>query len=73
MKSGAIPDLRRSSAATHATFEQIVRGGVRRTLGMPSFAGDISSDQVRWIEAYVLEQARQASAGRSASAAAAGH
>jgi quinohemoprotein ethanol dehydrogenase len=73
VKSGAIPDLRRANEATHATFEQIVRGGARRTLGMPSFAKDLSSDQVRWIEAYVLEQARQASAGRAASVAAAGH
>jgi quinohemoprotein ethanol dehydrogenase len=58
VKSGAIPDLRRSSSATHATFEQIVRGGARRTLGMPSFAKDLSSDQVRMIQAYVLDQAR---------------
>src|SRR6476469_4185674 len=35
VKSGAIPDLRRANEATHATFEQIVRGGARRTLGMP--------------------------------------
>ena len=62
VKSGAIPDLRRSNAATHATFEAIVRGGARRTLGMPSFARDITSDQVRLIQAYVLDQARQAAA-----------
>ena len=68
VKSGAIPDLRRANEATHATFEQVVRGGARRTLGMPSFAKDLSSDQVRMIQAYVLGQARQA-AGASASAA----
>ena len=68
VKSGAIPDLRRTTAATHATFEQIVRGGARRTLGMPSFAKDITSDQVRLIQAYVLDQARLASAGSGASA-----
>ena len=62
VKSGSIPDLRRSNEATHATFEQIVRGGARRTLGMPSFAKDIDSDQVRMIHAYVLDQARHASA-----------
>jgi len=39
----------------------IVRGGVRRVLGMPSFANDISAEQVRLIQAFVLEQARQAS------------
>ena len=61
VKGGSIPDLRRANEATHATFEQIVRGGARRTLGMPSFAKDISSDQVRLIQAYVLDQARQVS------------
>jgi quinohemoprotein ethanol dehydrogenase len=70
VKSGAIPDLRRANAATHATFEQVVRGGARRTLGMPSFAQDLSSDQVRLIQAWVLDQARHASA---ASAPQVGH
>ena len=59
VKSGAIPDLRRSNAATHATFESIVRGGARKALGMPSFDKDISSDQARLIQAYVLDLARQ--------------
>jgi hypothetical protein len=56
------PGSPRANEATHATFEQIVRRRRRRTLGMPSFAKDISSDQVRMIQAYVLGQARQASA-----------
>jgi len=64
VKSGAIPDLRRANEATHATFEQIVRGGARRTLGMPSFAKDVTSDQVRMIHAYVLDQARHAATVR---------
>ncbi|CAN5861112.1 hypothetical protein BH11GEM2_BH11GEM2_31320 [soil metagenome] len=59
VKSGAIPDLRRSNAATHATFEVIVRGGARKALGMPAFDKDISSDQARLIQAYVLDLARQ--------------
>jgi mono/diheme cytochrome c family protein len=62
VKSGAIPDLRRTNAATHAMFEEIVRGGARRTLGMPSFEKDLSSSQARLIQAYVLDQARQAAA-----------
>ena len=73
VKSGSIPDLRRANEATHATFEQIVRGGARRALGMPSFAKDLSSEQVRMIEAYVLDQARLASAGIAASAPVGGH
>jgi quinohemoprotein ethanol dehydrogenase len=64
VKSGAVPDLRRSTAATHATFEKIVRGGDRRTLGMPSFAEDLNAEQVRLIEAYVLEQARKAATAK---------
>jgi quinohemoprotein ethanol dehydrogenase len=62
VKSGAIPDLRRSTAETHAMFEAIVRGGARRALGMPSFAEDITADQARLIQAFVLDQARTASA-----------
>jgi quinohemoprotein ethanol dehydrogenase len=72
VKSGSIPDLRRMNDATHATFEQIVLGGARRTLGMPSFAKDMSSDQVRMIHAYVIDQARKA-ATVSTVAAAGGH
>ena len=60
VKSGAVPDLRRSTAATHAAFDSIVRGGARRSLGMPSFKDDLSADQVRWIEAYILDSARHA-------------
>jgi len=61
VKGGAVPDLRRTTAATHATFEAIVIGGARSALGMPSFAKDLSPAQVRLIQAYVLDQARQAS------------
>lgn len=60
VKSGAIPDLRRSLAPTHAAFDSIVRGGTRRALGMPSFAEDLTTDQVRMIQAFVLDQARKA-------------
>ena len=69
VKSGAIPDLRRSNAATHATFEAIVRGGARRSLGMPSFSSDISSHQVNLIQAFVLDLARQANSARVAAVA----
>ena len=65
VKSGAVPDLRRTNAATHATFEAIVRGGARRSLGMPSFERDISSGQAKLIQAYVLDLARQASSART--------
>jgi len=47
--------------ASQVSLEAIVRGGARRTLAMPSFAKDISGDQVRRGQAFVLGQARQAS------------
>ena len=56
-----MPDLRRTTAATHATFEAIVIGGARRALGMPSFAKDLSPAQLRLIQAYVLDEAVRAS------------
>ena len=40
-------------------FEEIVRGGARREFGMPSFAEDLTSDQVRFIHAYILDRARE--------------
>jgi mono/diheme cytochrome c family protein len=59
VKSGAIPELRRATAETHAQFQEIARGGKRRVLDMPSFAEDMTADQARMIEAYVLVQARR--------------
>lgn len=61
VKGGAVPDLRRTTAETHATIDSIVLGGARRQLGMPSFAKDLAAAQVRMIQAYVLEQARRES------------
>lgn len=63
VKSGAVPDLRRATAATHAAFEAIVRGGARRALGMPTFVEDLTAEQTRWIQAYVLDQVRRVTAG----------
>ena len=61
MKGGAVPDLRRTAAATHANFEAIVLGGARQVLGMPSFAKDLNAAQVRLIQGYVVDKARRAS------------
>jgi quinohemoprotein ethanol dehydrogenase len=67
VSGGSVPDLRYLDPATHRMFEQIVRGGARRELGMPSFADDLTSGQVHLIQAYVLDRARE-----SAQAAATG-
>ncbi|MBZ5698462.1 MAG: PQQ-dependent dehydrogenase, methanol/ethanol family [Acidobacteriia bacterium] len=59
VSGGSVTDLRFSATPTHEMFEEIVRGGARRVLGMPSFSEDLTSPQVRLIHAYVLDRARE--------------
>jgi quinohemoprotein ethanol dehydrogenase len=59
VSGGSVLDLRFAAVPTHEMFEEIVRGGERRELGMPSFSEDITSPQVRLIHAYVLDRARE--------------
>jgi len=59
VSGGSVPDLRYAADSTHEAFEEIVRGGARRVLGMPSFAEDLTAPQVRLIHAYVLDRARE--------------
>lgn len=59
VSGGLVPDLRYSTAAVHTAFEEIARGGQRVVLGMPSFAQELSAEQVRLIQAYVVERARE--------------
>jgi quinohemoprotein ethanol dehydrogenase len=59
VSGGSVPDLRYSEESTHQMFEEIVRGGARREFGMPSFAEDLTSEQVRFIHAYILDRARE--------------
>jgi quinohemoprotein ethanol dehydrogenase len=68
VSGGEVPDLRFASTSTHESFEDIVRGGARREMGMPSFAKDLTAPQVRLIHAYVLDRAKE-----SAKMDAAGH
>jgi PQQ-dependent dehydrogenase (methanol/ethanol family) len=60
VSGGVVPDLRRASAETHASFAEIVIGGVRQEKGMPSFADVLSTDDVRLIQAYVVQRVREA-------------
>jgi quinohemoprotein ethanol dehydrogenase len=55
--AGPLPDLRYATADVHAQFDAIVRGGARAPLGMPAFADQLTSEEVRAIEAYVLSRA----------------
>ena len=65
--AGPIPDLRYASKEVHDQFEQIVVGGQREILGMPSFKKILNADQVRAIQAYVLSRAAESAKAAEAS------
>ena len=52
---GSVPDLRYSSADTHAVWHGIVIGGARRANGMPAFL-QLDAEQSEAIRNYVLSQ-----------------
>jgi PQQ-dependent dehydrogenase (methanol/ethanol family) len=56
---GSVPDLRYLSAENHALFDGIVRGGLRQDAGMPAFPDLLSEADVRAIQAWILERARE--------------
>jgi len=57
--AGALPDLRYATVEVHRDFETIVLRGARAPLGMPSFGDLLSAEQVRAIQAYILDRARE--------------
>jgi quinohemoprotein ethanol dehydrogenase len=57
---GSVPDLRRSSAETHATLPAIVIGGSRSDKGMPSFADSVTPDELKALQALMLRAAWEA-------------
>jgi len=57
VSSGLVPDLRYANESMHQMFLQVVRGGALREFGMPSFSEDLTSEQVRSIEGYILNRA----------------
>lgn len=52
---GSVKDLRYLSARTHAEWHDVVLGGSRRALGMPSFGEALSVQDSDAIHAYVLD------------------
>lgn len=56
-----VPDLRYTTAVTHAGFSGIVLGGVLEPKGMPRFDDVLTPGEVRAIQAFILEQAELAS------------
>jgi quinohemoprotein ethanol dehydrogenase len=55
----SVPDLRFASTQTHEQLAAIVIGGARRDKGMPGFP-NISSDELRMLQAYILDEAWRA-------------
>ncbi len=53
---GSVPNLKKSSAATHAAFARIVIGGERKPLGMPDFSY-MDEATVKAIQAYAINLA----------------
>jgi mono/diheme cytochrome c family protein len=56
---GPTPDLRWSTAQVHTIWQDIVRGGVLKSLGMVSFAEFVSEDDAEAIRQYVLSEANR--------------
>jgi quinohemoprotein ethanol dehydrogenase len=56
---GTTPDLRWSTAQVHEIWQDIVRGGVLKSLGMVSFAEFVSEDDAEAIRQYVLSEANR--------------
>jgi len=60
MPRAAVPDLRRSSAATHAAFNDIVLRGALQPRGMPRWDDLLSEKDADQIHAFVISVARKA-------------
>ena len=66
VSGGVLPDLRYASDLTHATWDGIVLGGLRRDKGMPAFSGILTPEDSAAIQAFVVSEARKAYALRTA-------
>ncbi len=60
MRTGGLtPDLRYSGPAVHDSWQDIVRGGVLKPVGMTSFAQYVTEADAEAIRQYVLSQANR--------------
>ena len=57
--AGPLPDLRYASKETLERMDEIVLGGERASLGMPSFQKILNAGQVESIRAYIVSRARE--------------
>jgi quinohemoprotein ethanol dehydrogenase len=62
--TGAYPNLQNATQDVHNSFQEIVLSGIREPLGMPSFEGMFTPEQVTLMQAYIVDAARTASEGR---------
>jgi quinohemoprotein ethanol dehydrogenase len=56
---GGVKDLRHMTRETHAQFNEIVLGGVRKSAGMASFRDILSQKDVDAIHAYLIARAQE--------------
>jgi quinohemoprotein ethanol dehydrogenase len=59
VSGGVVPDLRRLPAAKHGLFKEIVFDGVIHSAGMPRMGDLLTEQDVRDIQAYVIQRARE--------------
>ena len=60
MRTGGLtPDLRYSAPAVHETWQEIVRGGARKAMGMVGFSDYVDEDDAEAIRQYVLSEANR--------------
>lgn len=59
VSDGSVPDLRRLSNIWYEQFEAVVLEGSMSDFGMPSYAGDLTAEQVADIKGYVLDRAHE--------------
>lgn len=69
---GVVPNLARTSSATHQVWDAIVRGGAYEGKGMIGFDHLLSEDESYAIQAYVIDRAHVAAAERLAAQSGAG-
>ena len=65
----AEPDLRMMTAQTHEAFLAIVLGGMKRDLGMRSFANELTAEDANAIHQFLISEAIKARTAQQAAAA----
>ena len=59
-KAGSIPDLLTSPASIHSSWQAIVHDGVFASVkGMPAFKGDLTSEEISFVQHYVIRESRR--------------